>query len=409
MLALAAATTTLLLGQSVEHRPIRAVRSGGGPRRVLVVGSVHGDEPGGHAVVRALRGRRTPAGVTLYTLRTANPDGLVRGTRTNARGVDLNRNFDHRWRRSARGRFHSGPRPFSEPESRALRDLIRRVKPDLTVWMHQPYGFVVDTSTARQATLRAYARRTGLPLRRLPRYRGTAVGWQRAERPRSESFVVELGAGAVSDEVARRHARAILAAATASASRASAEAPRPRIRQTPIPFGTARKRQIKAYARRHYGLDTHLLREPRVIVQHYTASNSFSSAFNTFASNARDAELRELPGVCTHFVIDRDGAIHQLVDLRFMCRHTIGLNHRAIGIEHVGTSDAAVMGNRRQLAASLRLTRWLMREHAIARRDVIGHAESLSSPHHHERVRALRNRTHGDFQPRTMRRYRAEI
>jgi beta-N-acetylhexosaminidase len=166
---------------------------------------------------------------------------------------------------------------------------------------------------------------------------------------------------------------------------------------------------MKAYARRHYGLNTHLLAQPRVIVEHYTGSNSFSSAFDTFASNARDAELGELPGVCAHFLIARDGTIHQLVDLRFMCRHTIGLNHRAIGVEHVGASDAAVIGNRRQLAASLRLTRWLMAEHAIERRDVIGHAESLSSRFHHERVRALRNRTHGDFQPRTMRRYRGRL
>ncbi len=413
MLALAAAIASLLIGQSVENRPIKALRSGDGPQRVLVVGSVHGEEPGGHAVVRALRSRRMPRSVTLYTVRTGNPDGLARGTRTNARGVDLNRNFAHRWRRSGRGRFYSGPRPFSEPESRALRDLIRRVEPHLTVWLHQPYGIVVDTPSARRSTLRAYARRVGLPLRRLPRYRGTAVGWQRATRPRSESFVVELHAGPVSAATARRHADAILAAATAGAgarSRArAAQAPRPAIRQTPIGFGTARKRQMKAYARRHYGLNTHLLREPRVIVQHYTASTTFSSAFNTFAANARDPELRELPGVCAHFLIDRDGTIHQLVPVRFMCRHTIGLNHRSIGIEHVGTSDAAVMGNRRQLTASLRLTRWLMQEHAIARRDVIGHAESLTSPHHQERVRALRNRTHGDFQPRTMRRYRARL
>jgi beta-N-acetylhexosaminidase len=397
VLALAAAT--LVLGQSVEHRPITALRSGDGPRRVLVVGSVHGDEPGGHAVIRALRARRTPAGLTLYTVRTANPDGLARGTRTNARGVDLNRNFAHRWVRTARGRFHGGPRAFSEPESRALRSFIREVRPALTVWLHQPYGIVVDTPGAKGATLRAYARRTGLPLRRLPRYRGTAVGWQHATAPGDEAFVVELP---LRFDPAR-HARAILSAA------ASASAARPTIRQTPIPFGPARKRQMKAYARRHYGLDTHLLRDPKVIVEHYTASTTFSSAFNTFASNARDPELRELPGVCAHFLIDRDGAIHQLVDTRFMCRHTIGLNHQAIGIEHVGTSDADVTGRSRQLAASLRLTRWLMQEHGIARRDVIGHAESLQSPFHEERVAALRARTHGDFRPATMRRYRARL
>jgi N-acetylmuramoyl-L-alanine amidase len=89
-----------------------------------------------------------------------------------------------------------------------------------------------------------------------------------------------------------------------------------------------------------------------------------------------------------------------------MCRHTIGLNYIAIGIEHVGTSDADVMGRSRQLDASLRLTAWLQQRFGIRRRDVIGHAESLSSPYHHERVAALRHRTHGDFARPAMRRYR---
>jgi N-acetylmuramoyl-L-alanine amidase len=92
---------------------------------------------------------------------------------------------------------------------------------------------------------------------------------------------------------------------------------------------------------------------------------------------------------------------------RIMCRHTVGLNWTAIGIEHVGRSDAQVMGNRRQLAASLRLTRHLQRVHAIRTRDVIGHNESLSSPYHRERVPSLRRQTHGDMTPATMRRYRS--
>ena len=108
-------------------------------------------------------------------------------------------------------------------------------------------------------------------------------------------------------------------------------------------------------------------------------------------------------------MIDTDGPIHKLVRLRIRCRHTVGLNDRSIGIEHVGTSDAGVMGNRRQLRASLRLTRWLMAEFDVPRKHVIGHAESLSSPFHHERVERLRTQTHGDFRPATMRRYRKKL
>ena len=56
-----------------------------------------------------------------------------------------------------------------------------------------------------------------------------------------------------------------------------------------------------------------------------------------------DSELHELPGTCAHFVIDTDGTIYQLVSTSIMCRHTVGLNYTAIGIEHVGTSDAQIL------------------------------------------------------------------
>ena len=190
---------------------------------------------------------------------------------------------------------------------------------------------------------------------------------------------------------------------------AAAAAPKPPIVWDPIPFGDARKSQMRRYSRRHYGEAKAKLVDPKVIVEHYTASSSFSSAFETFASNAPDVEFGERPGVSAHFLIDRDGTIHQLVSLRWRCRHTVGLNDRSIGIEHVGVSDADVMGRRRQLRASLRLTRWLQGRFGIRTRDVIGHAESLSSPYHHELVAAMRNRTHSDFARATMRRYRARL
>jgi N-acetylmuramoyl-L-alanine amidase len=185
----------------------------------------------------------------------------------------------------------------------------------------------------------------------------------------------------------------------------AAPSPPPIVRDL-IPFPRRRVDEMRAYARRHYGLNTALLRHPHVIVEHYTATDSFSATYNTFAADVPDPELHELPGTCAHFVIDRNGRIHQLVRLRFMCRHTVGLNYTAIGIEHVGTSDASVMGDRRQLRASLRLTRWLMAKFSIRLRDVIGHNESLSSPYHHERVARLRRQTHGDMRHSTMTRYR---
>jgi N-acetylmuramoyl-L-alanine amidase len=190
---------------------------------------------------------------------------------------------------------------------------------------------------------------------------------------------------------------------------APAAPPQPAIVWKPIPFGATRKAEMAAYARRHYGLDTWRLSRPRVIVQHYTASTTFSSAYATFAADVPDSELHELPGTCAHFVIDRDGTIYQLVSLSTMCRHTVGLNHTAIGIEHVGTSDAEILGNPRQLAASLQLTVWLMARHRIQLRNVIGHNESRTSPFHRERVAAWRCQTHGDWTRADMVVYRRRL
>jgi N-acetylmuramoyl-L-alanine amidase len=146
-----------------------------------------------------------------------------------------------------------------------------------------------------------------------------------------------------------------------------------------------------------------------VIVEHYTATSSFQPVFDYFSRNVPDPELNELPGICSHFVIDRDGKIYRLVPTSIMCRHTVGLNWTAIGIEHVGQSDAEVMGNRRQLAASLRLTRALQGRYGIRTRDVIGHNENRSSPYHRERVARLRTQTHADFPRAVMDGYRRRL
>jgi beta-N-acetylhexosaminidase len=216
------------------------------------------------------------------------------------------------------------------------------------------------------------------------------------------------GHGGASDAVPAATA-APPAAAPASTAPKAAATPRPHIVQRPIPFPRKRKREMAAYAKRHYGLDTYRLTQPHVIVEHYTAGTTFSSAYNTFAQDTPDVELHELPGTCSHFVIDTDGTIYQLVPTSIMCRHTVGLNYTAIGIEHVGTSDDAVLGNRRVLRSSLQLTRWLKCRYGIKLRDVIGHNESLSSPYHKERVARLRNQTHGDMTRASMRVYRSKL
>jgi N-acetylmuramoyl-L-alanine amidase len=187
-----------------------------------------------------------------------------------------------------------------------------------------------------------------------------------------------------------------------------AVAPRPHIVWKPIPYGPARKAEMAAYARKHYGIHSWRL-HPKVIVEHYTGSNSFSSAWNTFAANTPDPELGELPGTCAHFIVDRNGRIYQLVRTEVMCRHTVGLNYVAIGIEHVGTSDAEVLRDRAQLRSSLELSAWLVDRFHIRIRNVIGHSESLSSQYHRERYRPWAHQTHADWKHRDMKVYRGKL
>jgi beta-N-acetylhexosaminidase len=189
----------------------------------------------------------------------------------------------------------------------------------------------------------------------------------------------------------------------------AAAPPKPKVVWKPIPFPAKRREEMRQYALRHYGIDDWRLRRPRVIVMHYTASTTFSSTYNAFAADVRDSELHELPGVCAHFVIDTDGTIYQLVRLNTMCRHTVGLNYTAIGIEHVGTSDQQILSNARQMRASLNLAVWLMPHYGIQLRNVIGHNESLTSPYHKERYASWRCQTHGDFTRADMDVYRASL
>ena len=166
---------------------------------------------------------------------------------------------------------------------------------------------------------------------------------------------------------------------------------------------------MAAYSARHYGERTWRLRRPRVIVEHVALAGSASAVFNAFAPDVPDPELGELPNVCAHFVVSTRGKIFRLVNLRTRCRHTVGLNWTAIGIEHTGFADGDVLGNRRQMRASLRLTRWLRCRFRIRVRNVIGHRESLRSPYHRERVPRLRHQTHGDFRHASMRVYRKRL
>jgi len=200
-------------GHSAQGRPLRAIRLGDphARRTVLVVGQIHGSEPAGRDVIRALRRLHRPLGnAQIWTVLTVNPDGNRAGVRTNAHGVDLNRNFSYGWSGTEPpgSGYYAGPSPFSEPESRAVRRLVQRIRPDLTVWFHQPWNAVLacggrhrtESRFAQIAHMSVECRGEGLP--------GTATSWEEHSYRGTSAFVVEFHAGALTSAELRRATRA---------------------------------------------------------------------------------------------------------------------------------------------------------------------------------------------------------
>ncbi|MGH2996696.1 MAG: penicillin-insensitive murein endopeptidase, partial [Gaiellaceae bacterium] len=205
-----------LLGRSVLGRPIRLYRLGeaSAPERVLVVGCIHGTECAGMAVTRRLLATGAPSGIQLWVVQNLNPDGLARAHRQNGRGVDLNRNFGSEWRRIGRrwDPQYSGPRPWSEPETRLARTLILRLRPTVTIWFHQPQALVRAWGRSVPAA-RRYARLAGQRFRAIRWPRGTAPNWQNHRFPGTSSFVVELPSGPLPPRALQRHADAVVSVA----------------------------------------------------------------------------------------------------------------------------------------------------------------------------------------------------
>lgn len=213
--ALAAASPHAeLLGRSSQNRPIRAIEVGD-PHgtRVLVVGCVHGNEPAGIAVARALE-LLHPRGIDLWIVPVLNPDGFAAGTRGDAHGVDLNRNFPYRWKQRT-GVYASGPRPLSEREARIAHRLVLRLHPKVTIWFHQHLDLVWASGGDRRVE-RVFARVSGLPYHPLPPLGGSAIDWQNHALPGTTAFAAELPAGPAGPAALARYVRAVLAAGRAA-------------------------------------------------------------------------------------------------------------------------------------------------------------------------------------------------
>ncbi|MFL5907365.1 MAG: N-acetylmuramoyl-L-alanine amidase [Solirubrobacterales bacterium] len=212
-------------------------------------------------------------------------------------------------------------------------------------------------------------------------------------------------------------ALAALIAATLWSSAGAASAPtaapsaasKPPIHKKLIPFPKKRKREMAAYSKDHYGQYKWGLVDPKVIVIHYAVAGSIGSIFNTFAPDRPDVEFHQLPGVCSHYAVAASGAVYKFVPPTIRCRHTVGLNYIAIGVEHVGFSDQDILNRPAQLNGSLQFVQWLRCRFGISVSNVIGHNESLSSPYYKELDPRFKGQTHGDWNHADMQIYRSDL
>jgi len=205
----------IIAGRSVQNRPLGAIVLGDGPEVILMLASIHGSEPAGTPLLYELATflRHHPRYLDrrrVVLLLEANPDGLAQGTRTNARGVDLNRNFP------ASNRVNSaryGSAPLSEPEAAAIFDILERYAPARVVSIHQPLKCIdYDGPGLELATTMAAS--CSLPVRKLgarPGSLGAFVGLEQ----RIPIITLELPRGASrldGEQLFAAYGRALLAA-----------------------------------------------------------------------------------------------------------------------------------------------------------------------------------------------------
>jgi len=191
----------LTIGMSALGRPIVAVHVQDSPHRpVIAIGSIHGDEAMGLKVIeRLLDVAEIPMDLNLWVISTVNPDGLALGTRGNANGVDLNRNFaTDDWRIVGRGtEKYSGEKAASETETRAVQEFLIEQKPLLVVWWHQ-YGQYVDDqrTVADYDLIKQFSELTDFPIKYVgcgsTPCIGNATAFINSRIESASSFVVEL-------------------------------------------------------------------------------------------------------------------------------------------------------------------------------------------------------------------------
>lgn len=154
------------IGTSVKGRSILAYYFGSGANHVVYTGAIHGDEVSTRSLMLRwiddleANPQNIPSDKTIVVVPVLNPDGYAKGTRVNANNVDLNRNFNvSDWKKDVTTVTNKpfpgggGAAPMSEPETKAIANLVARLRPSLVLSYHSVAGIVAANLAGNSASL----------------------------------------------------------------------------------------------------------------------------------------------------------------------------------------------------------------------------------------------------------------
>jgi protein MpaA len=187
-----------IIGHTVKGRGIVAWRVGqpSARRKVVVLAAMHGNETGPSRILKSLLNGKPIRNVDMWLVPQYNRDGVIRHTRQNAHGVDLNRNFTWHWQRQG-GSTDSGPRPASEPETKAVMAFLRKIRPAYVVSFHQPLRGVGRAGSKGSSFVRKLHNGLRLPIKSFNcsgTCHGTMTEWYNHYFP-GVAVTVEYGRG----------------------------------------------------------------------------------------------------------------------------------------------------------------------------------------------------------------------
>lgn len=209
-----------VIGKSVKGRDIVAWHLGNprSTKKVLLLAAMHGNEQAPVKTLRALRDGKPITGADIWVIPVVNPDGYAKNKRQNARKVDLNRNFSTGWKKQ-KGATYSGKKAFSEPESRAIRDFVKKIKPRYTISFHQPLNGIDIRDTGNNKWAKRLAKHIDLPKKSFDCFskcHGTYSMWVRKHRKQAAVITVEMNKKHSTKYLTKTAPRAILRSFNAS-------------------------------------------------------------------------------------------------------------------------------------------------------------------------------------------------